>query len=67
MTTERELHLLDRVRETAKRCIDAGVRLDLGVYEAKTRIETDLAFDFIHACEAALFQLAELNTKHNHD
>jgi hypothetical protein len=56
----RSSHLLDRVRETAKRCITAGVRLDLGVYEAKTRIETELAFDFLHACEAALFQLAEV-------
>lgn len=61
MNSEREAHLLDRVRETAKRCISAGVRLDLVAYEAKTRIETDFAFDFLKACEEALFQLAELS------
>jgi hypothetical protein len=28
MTNDREAHLLDRVRDTAKRCIDLGVRVD---------------------------------------
>jgi hypothetical protein len=56
----RSSHLLDRVRETAKRCISAGIRLDLGNYSCKNDIELDLTLDFKQACEAALFQLAEV-------
>jgi len=56
----RSSHLLDRVRETAQRCISAGIRLDLGNYNCKNDIELGLTLDFKQACEAALFQLAEV-------
>ena len=60
MTTEREAHLLDRVRETAKRCIDLGVRVDIPGWVAKSHMEWLIYKDYVDACEAALFQLAEV-------
>ena len=56
----RSSHLLDRVRETAKRCIDLGVRVDIPGWMAKNHTEWLAYMDYIKACEAALFQLAEV-------
>jgi hypothetical protein len=60
MTTEREAHLLDRVRETAKRCIDLGVRVDMPGWESHYSIECDAVNDYLTTCKNALFQLAEV-------
>lgn len=61
MTNERELHILDRVRETAKRCIDLGVRVDIPGYKPDNKNAWDAYHDYRGACDDALFQLAELN------
>lgn len=58
--SDREAHLLDRVRETAKRCIDLGVRVDIPGWVAKSHMEWLIYKDYVDACEAALFQLAEV-------
>lgn len=60
MTNEREAHLLDRVRETAKRCIDLGVRVDVPSYSPRNGPEFNARLNYLKACEAALFQLAEV-------
>jgi hypothetical protein len=58
--SNREAHLLDRVRETAKRCIDLGVRVDAMGFFPNNQIETDAVGDFYEACFHARFQLAEV-------
>lgn len=59
-TSDREAHLLDRVRETAKRCIDLGVRVDIPGFNPYYSIECDAVNDYLIACKNALFQLAEV-------
>jgi hypothetical protein len=59
-TSDREAHLLDRVRETAKRCIDLGVRVDIPEYWPGSNAEWGAYNDYRDACHAALFQLVEV-------
>jgi hypothetical protein len=58
--SNREAHLLDRVRETAKRCIDLGVRVDIPGHNFTGKVAWDAYRDFCDATDAALFQLAEV-------
>jgi hypothetical protein len=58
--SNREAHLLDRVRETAKRCIDLGVRVDIPTYMPDNKNAWNAYHDYRGACCAALFQLAEV-------
>ncbi len=58
--SNREARLLDRVRETAKRCIDLGVRIDVPGYTPDNVNAWAAYHDYKSACDDALFQLAEV-------
>jgi hypothetical protein len=60
IASNREAHLLDRVRDTAKRCIDLGVRVDIPGFNPSGAACIHAYDDFLRACEEALFQLAEV-------
>jgi hypothetical protein len=56
----RSSHLLDRVRETAQRCIDLGVRVDIPGLYPDNKNAWDAYHDYKQACDDALFELAKV-------
>jgi flagellar biosynthesis/type III secretory pathway protein FliH len=56
----RSSHLLERVRETAQRCIDLGVRVDIPGLYPDNKNAWDAYHDYKQACDDALFELADV-------